>query len=171
MTTSLQALRPFRFDRTWAFDVHPEHLWATLARTEDYPRWWPWLRELSGAGLVPGGSTDCVIRAPVPYALRLTLTVTDLVPGQRVEAVATGDLSGQGRLELTPKGRTSLVRLAWEVELRRPVLRAAGRFGRPLMEWGHDWVVNGGIEQFCRHALGVEVPHDDHNDDRGAGAA
>jgi thiol:disulfide interchange protein len=61
--------------------------------------------------------------------------------------------------------------LVWEMELRRPVLRTAARFGRPVMEWGHDWVVSTGFEQFCRSALRVDVGHDNHDDDRGAGTA
>jgi uncharacterized protein YndB with AHSA1/START domain len=158
----------------WHFDVAPDTVWAALSRTEDYRRWWPWLREFSGDGLVPGGRTTCAVRAPVPYTLRFTVTVTELVPGERVEAVVDGDLSGPARLEVAGFGarwRDSQVRLVWEVELQRPVLRAAARFGRPVMDWGHDWVVNTGIEQFCRLALRVEVPHDDHDDDRGAGTA
>ena len=164
-------MRPFRFDRTWAFDIGPEELWAALARTDDFHRWWPWLREFEGDGLVPGGRSVCVVRAPIPYTLRFTVTVADLVPGERVEARVAGDLSGPARLELAPDRSGARLRLAWNLELQRPVLRAAGRFGRPVMEWGHDWVVTTGLEQFCHRALRVHVPHDHHNDDRGAGAA
>lgn len=171
---SLAGLPPFRFDRTWTFSADPDELWAVLTRTDDFPRWWPWLRELSGDGLVPGGRSECLVRAPVPYVLRFTVTVRDAVPGERLEAVVEGDLAGPARLELAPAGGEaggSVVRLVWEVELQRPMLRAAARFGRPLMEWGHDWVVTTGVEQFRRKALGVHVPHDDDDDDPGAGRA
>jgi uncharacterized protein YndB with AHSA1/START domain len=163
-------VRPFRFDRTWALEADRDEVWAAVTRTEDFRCWWPWLRELTGDGLVPGGRSRCVVRAPVPYSLEFTVTVTDMVEGERVETVVDGDLAGPARLELraAPAGG-SLVRLAWEVELRRPVLRGAARFGRPVMEWGHDWVVTTGVEQFRRRALRVHVPHDDHDDDRGSG--
>lgn len=151
-------MRPFRFDRAWVFDIGRDELWATLARTDDFPRWWPWLRELSGDGLVPSGCSVCVVRAPIPYTMRFTVTVANLVPGERVEAVVAGDLSGPARLEVAPDGRGTRVRLAWELRLERPVFRAAARFARPLMEWGHDWVVTTGLEQFCRRALGVDSP-------------
>jgi uncharacterized protein YndB with AHSA1/START domain len=164
-------LAPFRFDRTWTFDEAPADLWGVLTRTDDFPRWWPWLRELSGDGLVPGGRTDCVVRAPIPYTLRFTVAVRELVPGRLVEAAVEGDLAGPARLEVDAAGAGSTVRLAWEVELRRPVLRAAAVFGRPVMEWGHDWVVTTGVEQFLRRALRVQASHDDNDDDRGAGAA
>lgn len=177
-------MRPFRFDRRWAFDAAPDVVWAALTRTEDYRRWWPWLREFSGDGLVPGGRATCVVRAPVPYMLRFTVSVTELVPGERLEAVVEGDVTGPARLELSAIGarrRASQVRLAWEVELQRPMLRAAATVGRPVMELGHDWVTNTGFEQFCRSALRVEVDHDHDDtdqgdpdrgdDDRGAGTA
>jgi uncharacterized protein YndB with AHSA1/START domain len=174
------ALAPFRFDRTWTFDVPPGELWAVLVRTDDFRRWWPWLRELSGDGLVPGGRNRCIVRAPIPYTLRFTVAVDELVPGRLVGAEVDGDLAGPARLEIAPAespgpgggGGGSTVRLAWEMELRRPVLRAAARVGRPVMEWGHDWVVGSGVEQFLRRALGVDVPHDhDLDHDRGPGTA
>jgi uncharacterized protein YndB with AHSA1/START domain len=154
-------LRPFRFDRTWTFPVPPEELWRVLARTDEFRRWWPWLRELSGDGLVPGGRSACVVRAPVPYTLRFTVTVAELVPGRLVDAVVDGDLAGPARLELASgHDGGSVARLAWEMELCRPALRAAARLGRPLMEWGHDWVVATGVDQFLRRALRVHGEHD-----------
>jgi len=175
VTVSLRGLRPFAFDRTFAFDVAPDELWQALTRTGDFRRWWPWLREFSGDGLVPGGRSTCVVRAPVPYTLRFNVTVRDLAAGRLVDAVVDGDLAGPARLEVAPAdGGGSTARLAWEVELRRPVLRTAARWGRPVMEWGHDWVVTTGVEQFLQRALRVDPNHDRHHDpnpDRGAGAA
>jgi uncharacterized protein YndB with AHSA1/START domain len=170
-------LRPFTFDRTFTFTAAPEELWAAFTRTGDFRRWWPWLREFSGDGLVPGGRSNCVVRAPVPYTLRFTVTVRALEPGRLVEAVVDGDLAGPARLEVGagPAGDGgSTARLAWEMELRRPMLRAAARVGRPVMEWGHDWVVTTGVEQFLRRALGVQDGHERHHDpdpDRGPGPA
>lgn len=172
MTVSLPTLKPFRFDRCWAFDVGPDALWAALTRTRDYQRWWPWLREFSGDGLVPGGRSQCLVQAPVPYTLRFAVTVVEVVDGQRIEAQVDGDLTGPARLEvegLGVRGRGSQARVAWEVEVERPALRAAARVGRPVMEWGHAWVVGTGFEQFCRSALRVEGGHDLHHDDRGTG--
>ncbi len=164
-------MRPFRYDRTLTFAADPEELWRTITRTDEFPRWWPWLRELSGDGLVPGGRSSCVVRAPVPYTIRFTVTVQKVVPGRRVEATVDGDLAGPAELEVRPGADGgSAVRLAWDLELRRPVLCAAARIGRPVMEWGHDWVVTTGLEQFRSRALRVDGRHD-NRDDRGSGAA
>jgi uncharacterized protein YndB with AHSA1/START domain len=101
-------LKPFRFDRCWTFDVGSDALWAALTRTEDYRRWWPWLREFSCDGLVPGGRSLCVVRAPVPYTLRFTVTVVELVAGERIEAVVDGDLTGGPRLGRQQRNRAVL---------------------------------------------------------------
>lgn len=148
-------------------------LWDVLERTDEFPRWWPWLRELSGEGLVPGGRTECVVRAPIPYTLRFTVAVREVLPGRLVDAVVEGDLAGPARLEVDAAGDGpgSVVRLAWDMELCRPVLRAAARVGRPVMEWGHDWVVANGVEQFVQRALRVHGSHDhDHEHDGRPGA-
>lgn len=169
------ALAPFRFDQTWTFDVGPGEMWAVLERTGDFRRWWPWLRELSGDGLVPGGRNVCVVRAPISYTLRFTVTVRELVPGRFVAADVDGDLAGPARLEIGPAGKRrggARVRLTWEMELRRPMLRTAARFGRPVMEWGHDWVVANGMRQFLGRALRVDTGHDhDYDHDRRPGTA
>src|SRR5207237_8568980 len=54
----------FRFDRRWTFPVPPTELWEALSRTDDYRSWWTWLPRFEGDGLVEGGRTDCVVRAP-----------------------------------------------------------------------------------------------------------
>jgi hypothetical protein len=41
---------PFHFDRSWHFGVTPAELWATLACTDRYRGWWPWLRAFTVDG-------------------------------------------------------------------------------------------------------------------------
>jgi hypothetical protein len=33
------------------------------------------------------------------------------------------------------------------------MLRVAARAARPMLQWGHEWVVNNGVEQFRRAAI------------------
>ncbi len=148
---------PFRFDRTWVFGVAPDAFWTAISEPGQFPRWWPWLRELSlsGDGLAPGGRAACEIRAPIPYSLRFTVEVVEHVPERLLDTMVTGDLRGPARLEAGPHRDGTAVRLAWEMEVRRPLLRMAARVGRPVMEWGHDWVVGNGVDQFRERALRV----------------
>jgi hypothetical protein len=149
--------RPFRFDRRWTFAVPPDDLWETVSRTDEYPVWWSWLRDFDtdGAadGLHEGASARCVIRAPLPYALRFTVDVERVVAAELVETRITGDLEGPARLEIAPAGAGSTARLAWSLQLRDPVLRRFAVVGRPAMAWAHDRVVEIGLRQFEQRAL------------------
>lgn len=148
-------LRPFTFDRTFVFPVPPERLWSALCDTGEWTRWWPWLRHLDGDGLVEGGWSHCVVRAPLPYTLRFSVEVRRLVPGRLVDARVSGDLAGPARLEVDRHPEGARAHLAWDVELRQRLLRRLPALSRPVMEWGHNWVVDTGLDQFRVRALRV----------------
>jgi uncharacterized protein YndB with AHSA1/START domain len=151
---------PFRFDRVWHFDVTPAELWSTLSHTERYRDWWPWLRTFEMGGgeegddvLVTGRTAHVVIQAPLPYQLHCDVRVDDAVRDQRLVTTVDGDLHGPARLELRPVEGGTEARLAWEFELRAPMLRTLSIIGRPAMAWAHDRIVERGLVQFEGHAL------------------
>jgi hypothetical protein len=150
---------PFVFDRTFTFPATGDELWSVVSDIRRFPEWWGWLRTFevdspaSSQGHVPEGQltegqltegtvAECVIRPPLPYAVRVVITVTRVVPGRVVEASVSGDLEGPARLEV--EGPTA--RLAWELDVRRPLLRRAARLARPALVWGHEWVIANGVE-------------------------
>jgi hypothetical protein len=146
---------PFAFDRSWKFAVPPADLWSTLARTECYREWWPWLRELriEGDGLRAGTVADLVIQAPLPYQLKCSLRVVEADPARRLVAEVTGDLAGPARLELAPDGDGAAARLVWALEVQSPLLRPLATVGRPALSWAHDRIVERGLVQFEERAL------------------
>jgi uncharacterized protein YndB with AHSA1/START domain len=146
---------PFRFDGRWVFPVAPGELWAVLSRTDRFREWWPWLRALDSDGLVEGSVARCVVRAPVPYSLRFQVAIETVDPEHVVAAHVSGDLEGPARLEVAAHPEGSEATLSWTLELRDPLLRVGSRAARPLMEWGHNWVVTTGVRQFRRRALGT----------------
>jgi hypothetical protein len=144
---------PFRYDRRFALEVAPEDLWSLLEETDAYVEWWSWLQSLDGGGLQVGDVAACVVRAPLPYSLRFTVHVDDVVPAARIVTHVAGDLVGPARLEIerTPTGCDA--RLAWTLELRDPVLRPLAVLTRPAMQWAHDRVVEIGLSEFRRRAV------------------
>jgi uncharacterized protein YndB with AHSA1/START domain len=150
---------PFRFDRSWHFEVTPAELWTTLSHTDRYREWWPWLRTFSlddardgsadePTALETGRTAQVVIQAPLPYQLHCTVRVDDAVRDERLVTTVDGDLHGPARLELRPVAGGTDARLAWEFELRAPLLRTLGIVGRPAMAWAHDRIVERGLVQF-----------------------
>lgn len=146
-------MRPYEFDRSWRFDVPRDELWDVFAGTERYRRWWSWLREFDSPALEPGAVARCVIGPPLPYALHLRIAVTGVEPGESLTADVDGDLAGPARLDVDEAGTGSVARLSWSLEPRRPLLRRASRVARPVLEWGHNWVVANGVQQFRHRAL------------------
>jgi hypothetical protein len=147
----------FDYDRRFEFAVSPETFWQTVSRTENFPVWWSWLRDFESDGLHAGSHTECVIRAPLPYALRVTVDVEQAVPPERVETRVTGDLEGPARLEISPTASGCAARLAWSLEVREPWLARLARFTRPVLTWAHDRVITSGVREFERVAL-TETP-------------
>jgi hypothetical protein len=150
---ALSRVPPFAFDRTWEFDVAPHELWAVLSDTSAFSGWWPWLRSFDPIPLESGRSTRCAIGPPLPYLLRVNITITAVQPAESLDAVVSGDVRGPARLELAPSGAGTEARMSWELEVRRRLLRHAATVARPMLQWGHDWVVDRGVEQFRRVAL------------------
>jgi len=148
---------PFTFDRVWEFDVTPPRLWSVLSDTQAFPRWWPWLRSFEPVSLEPGARTRCSIGPPLPYVLTVDLAVIDVVPESLVDVRVTGDVTGPARLEIEPTEQGSTARLVWTLDVCRPMLRVAAGVARPVLQWGHEWVVSNGVEQFRRSALAATV--------------
>lgn len=152
-------IAPFTSDRMFEFDAAPDVVWKTLEQTDRFPVWWRWLRtfETDGvSGLHEGARAECAVRGPLPYAVRFTVALRTVEPERLVDAEVTGDIEGPARLELTPTATGSSARLVWSVRLVDPALRASARVARPLMQWGHDWVVSRGVRAFRVNVLGAD---------------
>jgi uncharacterized protein YndB with AHSA1/START domain len=144
--------RPFTFDRTWVFATTPAEFFATITRTDEFTQWWSWLRRCEIDGIYPGGRAICVIQAPLPYALRLTIAIETVEADSLIATQVGGDLSGPARLEVGSHPDGCTARLVWSLELRDPVIRNIAIFARPAMVWAHDRVVAAGVADFERRA-------------------
>jgi hypothetical protein len=144
--------RPFTFDRTWLFTATPEEFFATISRTDEFTHWWSWLRNCEIDGIYPGAQAICVIQAPLPYALRLTIAIEKVETDSLIATEVGGDLRGPARLEVASHPDGCTARLVWSLELRDPVLRNLAILARPAMVWAHDRVVAAGVADFERRA-------------------
>jgi hypothetical protein len=147
-----------RSDRRHRFDVDSDELWAAITSVGDYPVWWPWLRHFDGARLAPGERWDCTVQPPLPYTLRFTLEIGEVEPAALVTAGISGDLAGEARLEVRdlsgPDGARSEIRLRSELAPTNRLLRTVATVARPVVRFGHDWVLDTGMQQFRSRGLG-----------------
>lgn len=148
-------IRPIASDRRWTFAESPEDLWVRIGEVEHFRSWWPWLRRFDpGAGLVHAASWHCEVAPPLPYLVRFTIDFDRVEEGRNAETTVTGDVEGTATLMLDElDGGGTSARLVSHLAPASPLLRAVGRFARPMVQWGHDWVLDQGRRQFVERGL------------------
>jgi uncharacterized protein YndB with AHSA1/START domain len=142
-----------RSDRVYRFDVPPEDLWRRLGDVGSYRSWWPWLRRFDAAALEPGASWECAVQPPLPYVLRFTIVLDEVVEERRVGATIDGDISGTACIDIGRAGGGTELRLRSSLAPANRYLRTVARVARPVVRFGHDWVLDTGARQFRRQAL------------------
>lgn len=136
----------------YGFGLPPDRLWQQLEQVDQFERWWPWLTdfEIDAGGLSTGSVLRGVVNPPLPYRMRLRIEVVECERPHAVTATIGGDLVGDSQLRFRPDGEGTWVDAAWTVEMRQPAMRLASRVGRPLLQWGHDRVVEMTVAGFRR---------------------
>ena len=142
-----------RSKRRFEFDAAPPALWAALGSVDDYPRWWPWLRRFEAHALAPGEEWRCTVKPPLPYVVRFAIRFDEVEVERRIDAKVQGDIEGPAQLLIEPSAAGSAVTLTSSLRPTNTVLKAAALLGRPLVRYGHDWVLDIGAGQFASRAL------------------
>jgi uncharacterized protein YndB with AHSA1/START domain len=136
-------------DRRYHVRATPEDVWSALAATEEYQRWWPWLREFEATGLEAGYEWRCRVRPPLPYTVRFTIVLDEVDAPSTVSARIKGDIIGTARVELSERDGGCEIRLTSALTPRGRVVRIMADVARPLARLGHDWVLDTGARQFA----------------------
>lgn len=135
-------------NRRYVFPVGPSEFWARISNVAEYPDWWPWLRAFEGERLGAGDTWRCTVRPPVPYVVRFTVTIDDVVVERSVRATVRGDITGTAELvvDADPAGcRTTLVA---DLAPDKQSLRLLSVAAPPVVRFGHNWVLDVGARQF-----------------------
>ncbi|OII60014.1 polyketide cyclase [Streptomyces sp. CC53] len=134
----------YRFRSVWTLPAAPDTVHAILAAPEDYPRWWPPVRDVA----VHGDTATARVRSVLPYTLTVHLSLTERRrdgPARVLEAALTGDLEGWARWTLTPRrGHRTRAVYEQDVHARAPLLRRLALPGRPLFRANHAWMMRAG---------------------------
>ena len=141
------------YERTFTLPASPPRVWSAIARFDRYEEWWSWLRELrvEGHGLAAGTTLDGTMVPPLPYRMRIHVTLLECKAPRLIRAAVDGDLRGTARLRLTPVGAETRADVDWTIEMMQAPMRLVSRFARPLLLWGHDRVVDATVAGFSRH--------------------
>lgn len=135
-------LHRYRFRSLWPLSAPPAAVYAELERVEDYPRWWPQVREVER---VDGATAVLRIRSLLPYDLTVTVREARRDPRAGVlETTMTGDLDGWARWSVTAHGSGALARYDQLVDVNKPLLRRLAVPGRPVFRLNHRLMMRAG---------------------------
>jgi uncharacterized protein YndB with AHSA1/START domain len=146
------------YRREFEFSVSPADLWDVIGEVDHFETWWPWLEEfrIEGGSLEKGAVLHGVIAPPLPYRMRIQIELTRCEPPRRIETQIHGDLEGEANLELRARGAGSSVEVAWTVEMMQRPMRLADRMAHPVLQWGHDRVVEITVAGFRRRLASAD---------------
>ncbi|MEV7280098.1 SRPBCC family protein [Streptomyces sp. NPDC093111] len=132
----------YRFRSVWRLAAPPDAVYTVLERAEEYPRWWPQMREVVPLDERTGTAR---FRSLLPYDLVVTAEARRRDPEARVLEVAlSGDLDGWARWTLLPDGPGTRALHEQEVEVRTPLMRALAVPGRPVFRANHALMMRSG---------------------------
>jgi uncharacterized protein YndB with AHSA1/START domain len=135
-------LVPFCFCSSWDLDARPAAVYAVLTAVEDYPRWWPQVREVHRIDACTGTAR---IRSVVPYDLAVAARRRRQDPEAGVlEIDMSGDLEGWARWTVTAHGPGARALFVQEVVARKPLLRRLAVPGRPVFRANHALMMRAG---------------------------
>jgi hypothetical protein len=156
----------FRFRSVWWLPAAPQQVFAVLQRAEDYPAWWPQVREVHGVEGDETAEGRARIRSVLPYDLWITVRGTRHDPAAGVlETDLAGDLAGWARWTVSAGGgpgrpeEGAIAVYEQQVEVRKPVMRLLTPLGRPVFRANHAWMMRAG-ERGLRRWLGRGLDDD-----------
>ncbi|MCG0289822.1 SRPBCC family protein [Streptomyces sp. PSAA01] len=132
----------YRFHSRWDLDAAPAAVFAALADGDDYPRWWPQVREVRRIDERSGAAR---FRSLVPYDLRVIVSEARQDPADGVLEIGfAGDLEGWARWTVLPQGTGTRALFEQEVVTRKPLLRRLALPGRPVFRANHALMMRSG---------------------------
>ncbi|MGW1719325.1 SRPBCC family protein [Streptomyces sp. NPDC002156] len=139
----------YRFHTRWTLTAPLATVYDALAQAEDYPRWWPQVREVDR---IDDTSGTIRIRSLLPYDLTFTAREVRRDPAAGILEIAmTGDLDGRARWTLTSAGSGTLARYDQEVDVTKPLMRLLAVPGRPLFRANHALMMRAGRRGLAAH--------------------
>lgn len=143
----------YRFRSVWRVPAPHTDVYAVLERAEDYPQWWPQVREVRS---VDGRRGTARFRSLLPYDLFVTGEERRHDPEAGIlEIAVTGDLEGWARWTVTSVPGGTRVVYDQEVVVRKPLMRRLAVPGRPVFLLNHALMMRAGERGLRAHLTGA----------------
>ena len=132
----------------WHLDAPIEPVWEALHAVERWPQWWRYvlavqeLQQGDAAGV--GALHRYTWTSRLPYQLTFEMRTTLIERPSRLQGLASGELTGEGRWSLQPQGSTTVVRYEWHVATTKVWMNLLSPLLAPAFAWNHGQVMAAG---------------------------
>lgn len=137
-------------DRVYHLPICRRELWRRIRVVEDYPTWWPWLRQFDAEKLTVGEVWRGTLQPPLPYTIRCDVRFETVFEPELIAASLTGDLAGHARIELHDDTWGTRARVVSQLRAQSRLIRAVAGAVPAVARRGHDWVLDTAAHQFGR---------------------
>lgn len=141
----------FHFITDWDLPAHVEEVYPIIKDTSRLCDWWPsvylkvnTIKDGDANGI--GKMVSLHTKGYLPYTLRWTFEVTEVIKNKRIELSAFGDLNGKGVWTFTQIGDTCKVKYDWDINFDKPYLSKLSWLLRPIFSFNHRWAMAKGLE-------------------------
>ena len=139
-------------DRRYFFAFGRDEFWQRISHVGDFPTWWPWLRTFDGVRMGTGDVWSCAVHPPAPYVVRFEILLDEVVPETSIAARISGDIVGRAELSIDGDGSGCSARLVADLAPAKQSLRIMSVVARPMVRFGHNWVLDTGVRQFAERS-------------------
>jgi uncharacterized protein YndB with AHSA1/START domain len=150
----------YAFFSLWELSAPLDQVWEVITQAEHYPEWFPSVTHAKetrpGDAVGVGTVTRSQWRTALPYGLVFETRTTRIQRPHLLELVATGDLEGTGRWELSEEAGSTRVRYYWTVRTTKPWMNLLAPLARPAFGWNHAVLMHAGGEGLARR-LGARL--------------
>jgi hypothetical protein len=146
-----------RFDLVshWHIESPVEQVWAALTDPASWPRWWPYVHQVTTLRQGDAEGVGAVRRIDwstrLPYRVVIDVEVVEAVRLQRLRGRSRGQLDGEGLWLLRAGPGVTDVTYVWRVTPVRRWMRMLSPGLGPLFRWNHDAVMRAGEQGLRRH--------------------
>lgn len=150
----------YEFLTIWRVKAPIELVWNEIYHSELWPTWWKGVEAVvvlrRGDDKGVGSIHRYTWKSKLPYELTFEMQTVRVEPPLLLEGVATGELAGSGRWQLSSEGDETIVRYVWKVQTTKAWMNLLAPIARPIFKWNHDVVMSWGAKGLAER-LGVSV--------------
>ncbi|GAA3526922.1 SRPBCC family protein [Zobellella aerophila] len=151
----------------WQIAAPIEEVYRVIRHSSHWPAWWRGLERVEQLNPGDDNGIGRVYRyhwkSRLGYRLCFDIRVVRHRSPRLIEGIASGDLQGTGRWQLSELGETTQVRYEWRVRTTRLWMNLTAPIARPIFVWSHNAVMADGAMGLAQrlNARLIGMAHDE----------